>query len=206
MKFQVAARNVRGLGAFSPIERVVVADPPQTVPRVQVRVAFGTRWNSDAPAWTDVTGDAQRIEIRRGRQYELARTEAGSLALTLDNLHGDYYPGNAGGAHHPNVLPRKRVNVRATWNAITYDVFDGYVSRWLPRPLPGASRGALREGCLVECRDGLAVLARAPITHAGWAQSTIAVRLGNILSAAEWPTALRNLGHRPGDDRRLGRH
>lgn len=72
-----------------------------------VEVAFGADLTADPDTWTweDVSADllSQDIQINRGRADESSETAPMSTSLQLDNIAGDYTPGNPEGAYYPNV-------------------------------------------------------------------------------------------------------
>jgi len=101
-------------------------------PTLTLRVAFASDPMDATPVWTTITGDVRRIRIRRGRNHELDRMEAGTMMLELKNFHGNYWPLNAGSIHSPNVLPAKRVDFSATYNAVDYPLYTGFIEDWNP--------------------------------------------------------------------------
>lgn len=78
------------------------------------RIAFSSNPFAATPTWTDVSADLMNFHTRRGRQWELNRMEAGTATVRLRNLQGNYWPNNTTGAYYGNILPWKRVNIRAT--------------------------------------------------------------------------------------------
>ncbi|MEU9975086.1 LamG-like jellyroll fold domain-containing protein [Streptomyces sp. NPDC051014] len=70
-----------------------------TIPKVTVEVAFDGGPFSSAYTWTDVSDFVTGLQVRRGRNNELDRIEAGTLSVTLDNSDGRFTPGKqkAGG-------------------------------------------------------------------------------------------------------------
>lgn len=97
-----------------------------------VQAAFGIAALTDPTAgqWVDVTAYVRGGSFARGRQHELQRTNAGTLALTLDNADRRFEPENEASPYHPNLRPMTHVRVRATFSAVTYDLFRGYVENW----------------------------------------------------------------------------
>ena len=96
------------------------------LPTIQVRVAFASDPYDAAPVWTDITHDVQNISIKRGRQTELNRMEAGTARIQLKNFQGNYWPNNAAGLYYPNILPGKKVNIRAYVELLGYDGVGGF--------------------------------------------------------------------------------
>lgn len=103
-------------------------------PTLAVELALAGGPYDASPVWTDIADDADRITIIRGRQRELDRFEAGTMSLVLDDSARKYDPTNTESPYYPNVRPMKQGRVRATYNAVTYDLYRGhannYPSRW----------------------------------------------------------------------------
>jgi len=64
-----------------------------TIPKVTVEVAFDGGPFSSSYSWTDISDYVKGFDVRRGRNNELDRIEAGTLSLTLDNSDGRFTPG-----------------------------------------------------------------------------------------------------------------
>jgi hypothetical protein len=64
-----------------------------TIPNVTVEVAFDGGPFSDTYSWTDVSDYVKGFQVKRGRNAELDRIEAGTLSLSLDNSDGRFTPG-----------------------------------------------------------------------------------------------------------------
>lgn len=64
-----------------------------TIPKVTVEVAFDGGPFSSSYSWTDVSDYVKGFQIKRGRNTELDRIEAGTLSLSLDNSDGRFTPG-----------------------------------------------------------------------------------------------------------------
>jgi len=83
----------------------------------------------DAGVWTDITADMVDLSCRRGRNRELGAFETGTLTFTVRNDGRKYDPDNAAGPYYGKLRPNRRVRFRATYNAITYPIWQGYVDR-----------------------------------------------------------------------------
>ena len=80
--------------------------------------------------WTDITPFVMSHRISRGRQHELQQFEAGTCELVLSNRDGRFNPWNTAGPYYGFLTPRKLVQVRVTWNGVTYTRFTGHVDAW----------------------------------------------------------------------------
>jgi len=147
-------------------------------PTLALRVAFASAPMAVTPIWTDITNDVRRIRIRRGRNHELDRMEAGTMTLELKNFHGNYWPLNAGSAHFPNVLPGKRVDLTATYNAVAYPLYTGFIEDWNPDWLE--TTGGLLPIVKPDCADLINNLSNYDI-NGGWTLPT-----GFIDAGATW--------------------
>jgi Concanavalin A-like lectin/glucanases superfamily len=88
-----------------------------------------------AAVWTNLTSRvvAWQHQTPSGRQYELARTEAATIGVLLDNQDGALDASNAASTYWPNVLPYRQFRIKGTWSATTYNLVYGYVERWPQR-------------------------------------------------------------------------
>ena len=156
-----------------------------------VRAAFGQDAMTPAPVWTDITDDVLEGSVRRGAQFEVDRMEPGGADLTLANTHGDYWPGNAGGAHYPDVRPSTRFNIRATYLGKTWDLFTGFVTDWRNGYLGVGGAVPIARVTLV---DALRFLRGFDLNvDPGYAQEKSGTRIENVLDDMGWPAADRDL-------------
>ncbi len=127
-------------------------------PTVTVEVAFATAPLAAVPTWTNITSFVEWKEgakVTRGRTYETEQIQPGTLSLTLNNADGRFTPGNTASPYYPNVKSNRRIRVRATWNSITYALFDGYIDSW-----PVAWDNGVWAKAQVAATDRLKLLAR----------------------------------------------
>ncbi len=155
-------------------------------------------WNNDG-VWTDAGEDVTSrvhtqpgITCSRGRDQirQLAPPAAGSLAAELDNRSRDYSTSNAGSPLVGKLLPGRGIRFRATFNAITYDLWQGILDD-LPQ-YPERTKRSVGLPCL-------GTLSRLRSTDPEQAKVSTALyqnirtdqALGYLLDAAGWPAADR---------------
>lgn len=161
-------------------------------PLIEVRAAFASAAFSGSPTWNgQLDTDGLELSIRRGRQHELDRIEAGTAQVVLKNLSGNYWPNNSGGAYYPNVLPGKRLNVRATFDAVTYDLYTGFIESWNHG---FASSGDKVPIVKVTCADLLKKLNALLLTQT-MTEEFSDVRIDRIFDALGWPAANRDIAN-----------
>jgi hypothetical protein len=149
-------------------------------PTVVVRVAFASNPTA-AAVWTDVSAYAREFSVHRGRQFELDRIQAGAATVRLANQDRRFDPYNTGGPYYPNVVPKRRLQIRATWASATYDVFSGYVEEW---PQTWSLNGKLAE-VTVAASDALALFGQA-VLNATYASELSSTRVENVLNTIGW--------------------
>ncbi|MFI6732121.1 hypothetical protein ACIBI9_04240 [Nonomuraea sp. NPDC050451] len=146
--------------------------------------------------WTDVTLAGKRgISTKRGSDRVISpviRYDAGTATVHVNNTNRRFDPTNVDGPHgtgvRSKVAPMKPIRIRATYNAVTYDVFRGFVDQWDVDHVADVYSEAT-----VTASDGFKVLRnrkRPPVAPVG-AGENAGARVTRILDSAGWPTADR---------------
>lgn len=112
--------------------------------------------------WVDVSDYVRSIATQRRFSREVNAWEAGTATLILDNRDGRFSPDNLSGPYVTvgvtQVRPWRPVRIRATYNAITYNLYTGYALDWVESwTVDRANRGDAI--VTVPCVDELARLA-----------------------------------------------
>lgn len=138
------------------------------MPTTTVEVAFATDPGA-TPTWTDISAYQKGFVVHRGRSDEQSAFGPGQLQLTLTNEDRRFDPLYASSPYYPNVVPMRRIRIRATYNAITYDIFNGYVTDWRQEFLPPQNAH-----CVVEATDAFKVLANIDLPVSAYAAEVLA--------------------------------
>ncbi len=115
--------------------------------------------------WTDISAYVRNISPRRGRNDELGTFTAGTMQVVLSNADRRFDPSYTSSPYSPNVLPMKRIRFKVTYNAVTYDVWSGFVNDW-PQQY---DRGNHDSTVTVSCTDVFKVLALLSLPESVWA-------------------------------------
>lgn len=168
----------------------------------------------ETPVWVEVASlirEGSGLQIRRGRSSELDRFQAGKCSFTLDNRDLLFDPSNTSGTYYGQLLPMRRVRVRATYSAVTYDLFEGFILGW-PQSYDLGDNDAVVQ---VEAVDAFEILqntnaednflilddevfGRLDFNRLGGTDVTITEetaggQLATVLNIAGWPSGERDL-------------
>jgi hypothetical protein len=99
------------------------------MPTVILEVAFTTDPGA-TPTWTDISDYLREFTIHRGKTGELDRYAAGRATFVLANEDRRFDPMYTSSPYSPNVVPMRKVRLRSTYAAVTYDEFTGYADGW----------------------------------------------------------------------------
>jgi hypothetical protein len=157
-----------------------------SLPTLSVELDLGDPLST--PTWVaDITSYVRSWSTQRGTQRELQRVEAGTASITLDNRSGRFTPQNTSSPYYPNLLPMRRIRIRATWNSVTYPIFQGFVEAW-----PATFPSGVDQVVEVSLVDGFKVLSLATISSSLSSQLSGA-RVGAVLDLVNWPAADRSI-------------
>jgi len=107
-----------------------------TDPELSVEIGFNANPLDTSITWTDIVDDLQQLNLRRGRQFELNRFEAGTLTATINNQDGKYDPEYGYGVPYTNnIQPLKHIRVTTIDPSTPVGInnpilFRGYTEAW----------------------------------------------------------------------------
>jgi hypothetical protein len=141
----------------------------------------------------DVSNRVNRIETNRGRTALSDQFQTGSLSLTIIDQNGDFNPQNVSGPYYNLLTPMKKVQITATYGAVTYPIFSGFITSYVTR-YPDESSSDLAT-TTIEAVDAfrLAQLAQiSTVTDSGAGQLS-GTRVNKLLDAISWPATMRDV-------------
>ena len=126
-------------------------------PTITVEIAFGVGALTDPTGgqWVDVSASVRSITTNRGRSTERDASRPGTATVVLDNSARLFDPLHSGGTYFGNLVPRTHIRIVATWSAVEYPIFRGFVEGW-PQSWQTNNVDAT---VTVQCVDALAILA-----------------------------------------------
>lgn len=158
-------------------------------PTIAVAIAFG-----DPPltalasnVWTDITSYVISFSTRRGRSDALGRIEAGQASLVLENADRRFDPTYTSGAYYPDVVPMAKIRIRATYSAVTYDLYTGFVEGWPPN-----WPGGLIATTTIRCVDAFTYFAKVKLNGA-YSNEFTGDSVNTWMTNIGWPVADREI-------------
>lgn len=158
---------------------------------ITFEVSWSTAWNA-AASYVDESAFVRSFSLHRGRSSAFDQFQAGKLTVELDNTTRRFDPIVGASALSPNVVPRKLCRLSATYNAVTYRLFTGYLTGL---PQLGEMSNTLGTATL-EAADGFNILSRAKMPTDGaffGDGETLSARIGRLLDFAAWPAGMRDI-------------
>jgi hypothetical protein len=148
--------------------------------------------------WTNVTLRAKRgITTRRGSsrvESPVIRYDAGTASCHVNNTDRRFDPTALDGPYATGVRSKvtamRPIRYRATWNAVTYDLWRGFIDKWDVDHVADVYSEAL-----VTATDGFKVLRnrRRPAVAPVGAGENAGARVSRILDSAGWPPTDRSI-------------
>jgi len=154
-------------------------------------VLNGTTYVLGGDTWTDVTSRAYRTNIDRGKNQALARYNAGTMSVTLDNEDAIFDPtipaGTSGYPYAGQIIPGTRVRVTVG----TELQFFGVIQDWnFDYPLGG------RATATISAADAFVQLANRTLAADTFSSALSSSMLTTVLDQPEvaFDTSLRDIG------------
>lgn len=139
---------------------------PDTFPAVVVEAAWAYTPNQASPVWVELPG-WRSIDISRGRQAELGTFSPGTLTVVCSDRDRQLDPTNVAATHAGNLLPMRRIRVVATFDAVVYPLFYGYIDSF-DHAYAGPPHGDVT--ATITATDGFKVLEAAILPSSVYAQ------------------------------------
>ena len=136
-------------------------------PVAKVYIAFEDGPYVLSPTWTEVTSSVREMSIDRGRSDDWD-TFNGSATVVLNNLTRLYDPFYTSGTYYGKLLPRRQIKIEATYSAVTYPLFRGFIDGWPPSWTDAGKDSTVT----LSCYDAMQLLAQVQLP-ADWSRSYI---------------------------------
>ena len=98
-----------------------------------LEVGFDSEPFDETQSFTDITSYLRAFTTRRGRANELGEFVAGTMSFSVSNADNRFNPNNTSSPYYDSgnartkIQPLKRVRMSATYDSITYRIFEGFL-------------------------------------------------------------------------------
>jgi len=141
----------------------------------------------------DVSNQVNRIETNRGRTALSDQFQTGTMTLRIVDQNGDFNPQNVTGPYAGLLTPMKKVQITATYGAVTYPIFSGFITSYTTS-YPDESEADLAM-TTIQAVDAfrLAQLAQISTVTGATAGDLSGTRINQILDEIDWPASQRDI-------------
>jgi hypothetical protein len=140
----------------------------------------------------DVSNQVDSIQTIRGRNAQADQFQTGTLTMRIVDQNGDFNPQNPGGPYYNLLTPMRKVQITATYGAVTYPIFAGFITSFQTTTPKNASDVVYTT---ITAVDAFRLAQNAQIsTVAGTSANQLSgARINALLDAISWPTSMRDV-------------
>ena len=141
----------------------------------------------------DISDVVDSINTKRGRNAQADQFQTGTLSLRIIDQNGYFNPMNISGPYYQLLTPMRKVQITATYGAVTYPVFSGFITSY-STTTPQSSIGDVVY-TTIQAVDAQRLAQNAQIsTVAGTSAGQLSgARINNLLDAISWPATMRDI-------------
>ena len=141
----------------------------------------------------DVSDVVNSVQTKRGRNVQTNQFQTGTLTLVIVDQTGAFNPQNTAGPYYSLLAPMVKVQITATYGAVTYPVFSGFITSY-STSIPDAGTGTVALTTITAV-DAFRLAQNAQIsTVTGTSAGQLSgARINNILDQISWPNSMRDI-------------
>ena len=154
---------------------------------------LGTNILADsASVIVDVSNVVDNIQTIRGRNAQADQFQTGTLSLRIVDQNGDFNPQNPASPYYNLLTPMRKVQITATYGAVTYPIFAGFITSYTTTTPKNANDVVYTT---IQAVDAFRLAQNAQIsTVAGTSAGQLSgARINNLLDAISWPISMRDV-------------
>ena len=154
---------------------------------------FGTNIFADSAAViVDVSDQVDTITTSRGRNAASDVFQTGTMSIRIVDENGDFNPQNSSGPFFNLLSPMRKVQITATYDAITYPIFSGFITGY--NTVTPRNAGELAYTTITAV-DALRLAQNAQISTVTGATAgdLSGTRINQLLDEIDWPASMRDV-------------
>jgi hypothetical protein len=154
---------------------------------------LGTNILADsASVIVDVSNVVDSIQTMRGRNPQADQFQTGSLTMRIVDQNGDFNPQNPSSPYYNLLTPMRKVQITATYGAITYPIFAGFITTYTTTTPKNANDVVYTTITAVDAFR-LAQNAQISTVTGATAGDLSGTRINEILDQIGWPLTMRDV-------------
>jgi hypothetical protein len=167
---------------------------PATAQAMQIDIGkIGVNVFADAVAViVDVSNQVNYVKTQRGRNSLSDQFQTGQLTLRIIDQNGDFNPLNPLSPYYELLTPMKKVQITATYSAVTYPIFSGFITSYVNTQPADATEVAFTTITAVDAFR-LGNLAQISTVTGATAGDLSGTRINQILDEIDWPGTMRDV-------------
>ena len=140
----------------------------------------------------DVSNVVDSIQTIRGRNAQADQFQTGTLSLRIVDQNGDFNPQNPSGPYYNLLTPMRKVQITATYGAVTYPIFSGFITSYTTTTPKNANDVVYTT---IQAVDAFRLAQNAQVsTVAGTSAGQLSgARINALLDAIDWPASMRDV-------------
>lgn len=140
----------------------------------------------------DVSNQVDSVTTTRGRNAQADIFQTGSLTLRIVDQNGDFNPQNANGPYYGLLTPMRKVQITATYGAVTYPMFSGFITSYTTTTPRMATDVVYTT---ITAVDGFRLFQNSQISTVTLAEAgdLPGERVNAILDEISWPQSMREI-------------
>jgi hypothetical protein len=154
---------------------------------------LGTNILADsASVIVDVSNVVDSIQTKRGRNPQADQFQTGTLTMRIVDQNGDFNPQNPGSPYYNLLTPMRKVQITATYGAVTYPIMSGFITSYTTTTPKNATDVVYTT---ITAVDAFRLATNAQIsTVAGTSAGQLSgARINALLDAIDWPASMRDV-------------
>ena len=154
---------------------------------------LGTNILADsASVIVDVSNVVDSIQTMRGRNPQADQFQTGTLTMRIVDQNGDFNPQNPSSPYYNLLTPMRKVQITATYGAVTYPIFAGFITSYTTTT-PKFTGDVVYTTITAVDAFRLAQNAQiSTVVDAGAGQPS-GTRINKILDQIGWPASMRDI-------------
>jgi len=140
----------------------------------------------------DVSNQVDSIQTIRGRNAQADQFQTGTLTMRIVDQNGDFNPQNPSGPYYNLLTPMRKVQITATYGAVTYPIMSGFITSYQTSTPKNATDVVYTTITAVDAFR-LAQNAQISTVTGATAGDLSGTRINQLLDAISWPTSMRDV-------------